>query len=136
MINGFEQYTHDLTDDEKKDARIVHRIIQSRWLFQPISNKEIRAIMKQEYSIIVSDARIRKMIAWMHFHGYLQGLIASSKGYHKAQSIQELQEYHQSLNDRAGAIKARAFAVQRDINAATKAHAESTQHTIFGSTGS
>ena len=105
MIKGFEEYTHDLTEEELEMARNVWTILQASRP-DPITNTKICEKLSAR-GFETSSPRVRKMINWMHIKGHLPNLIASSKGYHFAESRQELSDYVQSLQGRIMAIQGR-----------------------------
>lgn len=104
MLKGFEKYTAKLSEDEKKIARKLWRLLHDSPEF--ITNIEIQAALSQQ-GITTSAPRVRQMINWMHIKGYLPNLIASSRGYSFARSLQELANYAESLQGRVMAIEAR-----------------------------
>lgn len=113
MLSGFEEYTYDLSEEEKEIAREVWKILdQSN---RPVTNKEICQRLKDEKSISTSGPRVRKMINWMHTSGHLTNLIASSKGYYFASSKDELADYADSLRGRINAIGSRWQQVMKDL---------------------
>jgi len=48
--------------------------------------------------------------------GYLRGLVATSKGYKKAESVEEMQNYVDSPQGRVDAISARMEAAMIDVS--------------------
>lgn len=104
MIKGFEEYTSNLTDEEKDIAREVWRILDKT--NAPMTNKEICKKLAGT-GLNTSAPRLRKMINWMHIKGHLPRLIATSKGYHFAKNRQELSDYAESLKGRIMAIEGR-----------------------------
>lgn len=116
MIIGFEEQTKDLSDEEKRLARIAWRAIAGAFRSgTSITNGEIASYVQQESGVRPGGPRIRKMINWMHVEGHLPGLVADSKGYRQAKTHKELAEYASSLESRIGAIRARWMATQRDL---------------------
>ena len=106
MIQGFENYTASLTPYEK-DTLVpaicseLKRCLGARYA---IRNKDIcRSLERQEYGK-VSEARMRKCINYIRINGLVQHLLANSHGYYIATSVEEVQEYADSLKERAEAI--------------------------------
>lgn len=117
MINGFEDETHDLTEEEKKLTRFAWRAMNYAFNAErTITNKEIANFIRHNTGVKVGSPRIRKMINWMHVQGHLPNLIASSNGYGKAKDMKELMAYADSLRGRIKAIQARLDAVKKDIS--------------------
>lgn len=112
MLQGFEEYTHDLTDEETDIARKVWKILNEA--SGPITNKEICKTLKAQ-GIETTPPRVRKMINWMHIKGHLTNLIASSKGYHFAETKKELNDYVSSLRGRILAIQGRWKRAMEDL---------------------
>lgn len=112
MIKGFEEYTYDLSEEEKNHARYVYRMLIRT--AEPITNAEICEKL-DKLGIKTSGPRIRKMINWMHIHGHLPNLIADSRGYHFAQNRQQLADYAESLHGRIHAIRGRYERVIADL---------------------
>lgn len=125
MIPGYSKQTEDLTDKEKRIARIVYGYIvhSPRW----ISNAEIRDRLRREKMIKSSGPRIRKMINWMHLNGHLANLATSEKGYKIAQTKQELLDCKSALSSRIGAIQARLDQVENDLKLWDKQHSKQSE---------
>ena len=117
MLPGFKEHTADLTDADMRLCRvawvILNRVFQTG---KSITNKEIDTYIASETGQRAGGPKIRKMINWMHTSGHLPGLIADSKGYRKAKSLKELEEYAASLKGRITAIQARLRAVKKDMD--------------------
>jgi hypothetical protein len=121
MLKGFEDQTKELSDKEKVLARIIWRYLNNAFTSnESITNSQLSRKLKADTGEKLSGSRIRKIINWMHTHGHLPGLIASSKGYAQARSIEQLSDYEDSLKGRLKAIQGRLIAVRRDINSFTQ----------------
>ena len=113
MIDGFEEYTKDLSDWELQVARKVWNYFNRipGWS----TNKQIRENLKQN-GVNIDGSRFRKIMNWLHLHGHLPNLVASNKGYKIAESREELKKYIQSLDQRIKPIEARKKMAQKDLN--------------------
>jgi len=72
---------------------------------QAITNKKMRACLK-ETGIKVSAPRIRKIINYIRRTNLVPCLVSTSKGYFVSSDKEELENYIQSLSERAEAILA------------------------------
>ena len=116
MITGFDKETEPLSDVERQQARLVWYVMNAAFKRgESITNKQIRKVLETNHNTKVTDARIRKMINWMHIEGHIPDLIASNNGYAKAKSAQELKDYIESLRSRVVAINGRLSAAKRDL---------------------
>ena len=106
MVTGFEDFTAELTVEEKgKLLPLVVDILKTRvgqrWA---ISNKAICKILKDYNIPKVSEPRIRKVIHYIRENGLVPHLIANSKGYYIAESIEAVEGYIWSLRQRSNSI--------------------------------
>ena len=106
MINGFEKETAELNDYEKDTllplmvAGLTPRIGVER----AITNLQMREGLKSlDYNI--SDARIRKLINHIRVNRLVVNLISSSKGYYRTNDLEEVNNYVESLMQRASSIE-------------------------------
>lgn len=127
MIRNFEEYTSELTDDEKdyilprlirllstcigkQKALTNSRIIESFNVNNPIySEEDIPRRIK------VSQPRIRHMIHILRVSDTIPLLIATSNGYYIANDYDEIKGYIQSIDDRLRAIYQIRRAMKRQI---------------------
>lgn len=106
MIQGFENYTASLTDYEKEALvpAICVELKSCLGVRNAIRNKDLcRTLELQRYGK-VSESKMRKCINYIRINGLVQHLIANSHGYYIATSVEEVQEYADSLKERAEAI--------------------------------
>lgn len=106
MITGFEDFTAELTVEEKgKLLPLVVEILKTRvgqrWV---ISNAAICRLLKERNVPKVSEPRIRKVIHYIRENGLVPHLIASSKGYYIAETIEAVEDYIESLRQRCRSI--------------------------------
>jgi hypothetical protein len=107
MITGFQQYTEELTDYEKQSILpvLIYNLKNCIGVDNAISNKEILKKL-DKMDITTTAPRIRKMIHHIRRKGYVNRLIATSKGYYVTTSKEELMKYVESLEQRESAIAA------------------------------
>ena len=105
MIINFEEYTHELTPNEKK---MVPRVVQGLWRKvgeeKAVTNKVIVSVLKSE-GYNTSTPRIRKIINFLRCSGIISDLVSTSKGYYRATTQTEIDIYRESLQQRIGAIQ-------------------------------
>ncbi len=116
MIKNFEEYTYDLTEFEKQSLlpRVISILENKIGSVNAVSNKKIVNILSTK-GIIVSEARVRKIINTVRTKCLLPCLIANSTGYYIAETTKELNDYINSLEERGVSILsvARALKTQR-----------------------
>lgn len=120
MINNFEDFTAELTDYERDMIvpMLVELLMTRIGSKNAIRNKEICRIFKAK-GFDVSEARIRKCINFIRRskekETHVPHLIANSRGYFRATSIEQVQVYVQSLRQRKSAIEAVGDALLDDL---------------------
>lgn len=116
MITGFEKQTQEITEDEKKAARVAYKVMKLAFKKgDTITNSTISNAIKLATGQKLSGSRIRKIIAWMHHNGHLPRLTASSTGYGWAKSRDELLSYIESLAQRNVGIQMRIDAAKKGL---------------------
>jgi hypothetical protein len=114
MLPGFSEYTDDLTDEESKLLPYFIKGLSTRvGSANAISNSQIRQALKEKKDIIISDARVRKIIAHICNNEIIEGLIATSKGYYVSRNYKEVDDYEKSLLGREHAIALRRQIVSK-----------------------
>lgn len=114
-MQNFEQYTHDLNDQEKKVFEIIVRRFESNpGKDKKVTNKQIVNGLKK-IGFQIKEPRIRKIIHHIRTSGALKGLIATSSGYWRTTDPQELRSWLDSLEDRERAIRNTRQAGERDL---------------------
>jgi len=100
MINGFNEQTNPLNDDEMKLlSGFVKGLSSKIGKENSITNKDIRT-KYQNIGIIIPDARVRKLINHIRIKGYVKNLCATSNGYYVARTKEEFEDYLKGLKDR------------------------------------
>lgn len=106
MITNFEDITYDITDDEKRVAIYIERLLKSKNVF--FNNKELSEMIIKasggDKRYLFKDARIRKIINYLRLTT-CPNIIATSKGYKISNDKEELKKYLDSLLERIDAIR-------------------------------
>lgn len=104
MINGFKKETQELSKFEHTLVPImVKGLLGRQGKSEAITNKQICEVLKPHYSKI-NQARVRKIIHYIRCNRLVTNLIATSKGYYRAQNQKELDDYRESLIQRINSI--------------------------------
>lgn len=105
MIEGFEKYTYELTDQEKEILPgMVEGLKRKIGSNNAITNKSICDAYKK-IGKKIDPPRVRKLIHYIRINGLVPRLVASSKGYYVANNKEDLNRYITSLEQREAAIK-------------------------------
>lgn len=104
MINGFEEETKPLTDDERAIVPLFVRGLVARIGEDKAvtSEKMIAGLKLMGHD--VPPARVRKIIRHIRMNKLVRNLIASSKGYYIENDTEKLSEYVYSLKQRGESI--------------------------------
>jgi len=106
MINGFEEETSPLTEEE---LRLVPKFVNSFTSKigeeMAVSSKEIEEKFRN-IGIRITGPRIRKIVNYIRLNHLVKNLIATSKGYYVEDNPEKLKRYVESLRQRAAAIQA------------------------------
>ena len=116
MIHGFENETRPLNGYEKSTLLpiIVRGLANRIGVANAVSNNHI-CISLRNKGYKVREVRIWKIINHIRTQGLVTCLIASGKGYYRAESRQEVVDYIESLKGRENAIKAVRMALEKQI---------------------
>lgn len=107
MIEGFEEFTYELTDEEKEIAeKLAHVLSRKVGKEKAITSKDIIIGFKQYYETQLTGARVRKLINYIRLNFLLKNLVATSRGYYIETDQKEVDKYVESLLQRADAIRA------------------------------
>lgn len=100
MIDGFEDYTKDLTVNQKADAMmLIASLRASKGKKRAVTNQELRQIFYNKTGKWLPEPVVRKMIGYIRLM-YISNLCAYSGGYYIARNKAELAEYIESLSQR------------------------------------
>ena len=118
MITNFEEYTATLTTYER-DMIVPVLVGELRLRVgakNAIRNKDLcRQLTAQGYQGL-TESRVRKCINYIRMNGLVPHLIANCNGYFCASSIEQVEKYIESLDERAKAIWAMRAALKRDLS--------------------
>lgn len=120
MIKGFEDITHELTDDERKLLQaFVNGLKSKRGKQNAVSNKTIRQKFEDNWKMKIPDARVRKLINHIRINDLVPLLCSTSKGYFVAQSNEEVNDYLTGLKQRISAQQAVHDAIEKQYKKLT-----------------
>lgn len=106
MINGFDELTQPLTDYERDTLLpvIAYGLSLKIGKRAAITNGRIcDALRSKGYKI--TEPRLRKIVNHIRTRGMVANLVATSKGYYVATTIEEMTDYIASLKARESAIR-------------------------------
>lgn len=118
MITNFENYTAVLTDYERdmivpQLSNFLRTRVGAKYA---IRNKDMCRLFTEKGYTGLTEARVRKCINYIRIHGLVPHLIANSHGYFCATSVEQVETYIESLDQRASAIWAMRSALQRELS--------------------
>lgn len=106
MITGFEQYTKELSGDERKIAPLIIDLLKAtNGPSTAVSAKKMSKVIAKKKGLKVKGPRIRKMIHEIRVKGVVPDVLASSQGYYASSDKEQRSKYIKSLNERIDAIK-------------------------------
>jgi hypothetical protein len=105
MIQGFEEYTVDVTPEEIRIVNLIAKSISLRiGVGNAITNREIRKKLS-ERNLDTSDVKIRKYIQYIRVNKLAPKLCASSNGYYIAESEEDWVKYRESFRERVRSMQ-------------------------------
>lgn len=114
MINGFEELTKPLTDEEFKAMEIIVPILKRAiGDTAAIPNRKLSFILRSQHRIHMDGVRIRKIINYIRIKGLIPHLLSSSGGYFVSHDEQQIKRYIRSLQQREAAIAAVRNAIEK-----------------------
>jgi len=119
MIEGFEKYTEELSDEEVKLLPFfVVGLKGKKGKANAITNKAIQKAFHEnpKWNLKIPDSRVRKIINHIRVNGLVNGLCASSNGYYVAADQNELKEYLEGLRQRISSQMMVYDAVEFQLN--------------------
>lgn len=116
MLNGFTQQTEPLNEYERDTLLpvIVRGLANKFGEARAITNTAITKAMRGA-GYQLTEARLRKIINHIRTTGMIRWLIATSKGYYIATSVDEMRQYIESLRGREDAIRAVRESMERQL---------------------
>ena len=117
MLNGFEKQTEPLNDYERNVLLplIVQGLQVREGEKRAITNKKMTVALRNK-GYEISETRVRKIINHIRNHALVKRLIATSKGYYIASTVEELGEYIECVIGRECAIRAMRESMQEQYN--------------------
>jgi len=117
MLNGFQTQTEPLTEYERDTLLpvIVRGLANKFGEARAITNTAITKAMRGA-GYQLTEARLRKIINHIRITGMIRWLIATSKGYYIATSVDEMRQYIESLRGREDAIRAVRESMEQQLN--------------------
>lgn len=118
MITNFEDYTATLTTYERDMlVPLLAAFLKTRvGAKYAVRNKEMCRMFTEKGYQGLTEARVRKCINYIRINGLVPHLIANSHGYFCATSIEQVENYIESLDQRAKAIWAMRSALNRELS--------------------
>jgi len=102
MVKGFEDYTGPLNTFEVSAVlpRVAELLALCKGPEKAVTNKQLREVLASRWNITVTDPRVRAVINEIRTTDTVPYLVASSKGYYVATSVEEVEDYARSLDSR------------------------------------
>ena len=114
MINGFEEETAPLSEEEEKLVPVFVQGLRTHVGYtNAVTASYMTEVFKTKYGVRVDGPRVRKIINHIRLRGLVPRLIASSRGYYVADKDLDLLRYIESLRQREGAIRAIRIAMEK-----------------------
>lgn len=119
MIQGFEQYTHELKNEELPVFRsFVYHLAKHVGASQAVSGAKMAKGLSRVFPSWKDKggSRIRKYAHIARVNNLIPRLVASSNGYYVCKDDEELKQYIRSLFARSKSIEEIAFSLMRENN--------------------
>jgi len=116
MLTNFENYTVELSDDEKKIVPIIIERFKKRpGKENVVTNPKIIDGLQKHFGIKTSEPRIRKIIQFIRLNDLLPGLIATKHGYYLTNDIKELTEWIEQMRQRESIIRESRLIAEKNL---------------------
>jgi len=117
MIDGFEEYTCELNEEELELLPIIVNCLKAHdTKDKAITNAKMCEGISRWRGIKFSGARMRKVIHYIQVNGLLKGLVScGTNGYYVTNDINEVVRYVESLKARSRSIFEVADSVQKQF---------------------
>ncbi len=102
MLEGFEKYTYDLTEEEYGMANTLADFFNRNPGLNYVAVDLAR--VAQMNNPLKQGPRVRKIMHYIRTAGLARCVVADSKGYHKTELMSEMESYVKSLDGRIAAI--------------------------------
>ena len=116
-VTNFEEFTHELTNEEMEILPIVVHGFRNYKKENPIKAQLIvdrmnEYLLARGFKTRMSQPRLRKMVNYIRTNGLLP-LIATSNGYFTTDCKETIQDQIKSLQERANSIKRCASGLEK-----------------------
>lgn len=116
MIKNFEEITVELTEIEQKIVPVIVRRFKNKPGRENIvTNKEMIAGISRQYSVKLTEPRIRKIVQFIRINKLLPGLIGTSNGYFLTKNVEELESWIESMKQRENALRESRIRAEEDL---------------------
>jgi len=114
MINGHENFTHELTSEELWLAHEIIKFFKSKTKDNPVKSIQIVTGVNKHYRLKkrFTDVRLRKIINYYRVNSILP-IMSNQNGYYVSYEEEEIDQMVESLSQRAGSILDCAIGLQR-----------------------
>jgi hypothetical protein len=120
MLPGFTEQTKPLTEMEQQLLPVIVRGLAKKiGSDNAVTNKTICEGLHKTYDVVISEARIRKIINHIRMNNLVPGLVANSCGYYVSKNPKEVMEYIESLEGRKNAIEGIAMQFKKYLHEIT-----------------
>ncbi len=118
MINGFEEETKPLTEQELEALPLMIQGLKAHVNDPVTSNKMIEGLKARGFNF--DGPRIRKLINHICVNNLVRNVVATSKGYYLATDRIVINQYAESLEQRSRAILAKKNCLDFDTKTSDK----------------
>ncbi len=116
MINGFEDFTDEVSQEEIKAATfLVSHLKKKIGRKKAVTNARITQFLDANGFGKLNSARVRKIINYIRVNNLVKNLIANSRGYFIAAELYEVVDFLESLKRRENSIKKVRSSYDTDI---------------------
>ena len=117
MITNFENQTQELNEYELSTLLpiVVRGLMTKKGKENAITNKSICKALKEQ-GLKITDTRLRKIVHHIRANDIIPLLLATSKGYYISNDNQEIENYIQSLKERANSINFIKTCLQKQLS--------------------
>ena len=101
MIEGFEDFTQDVGQDDIEIINLIVRGLEVRvGIEKAITNAEMRSMLYLNRDLTVSDAKLRRYIQHIRAYRLVSMLCGGKKGYYVARTVEEWIKYREGFRSR------------------------------------
>ena len=116
MITNFESITVELSEIELKMVDVVvSRFKQKPGRENLVTNQQMLTGLNKAFGLNLSEPRIRKIIQFIRINNILPGLIGISRGYYFTESVDEIESWIESMEERERSIAQSRMVAQNHV---------------------